>query len=778
MVLNMISGSLICAALAVMSPNSMVATVFMREQLGASRALVGLNLALWMAGVVLCLPGAWLFNRLRARRPTWVLLMVAGRFFLFVVAFAALLSDHSDWRYELVFVVIAANVACVILTSLTSPGWWAWMADLIPEAVRGHFFGRRYQMLLLATAAASVSASLLLERGPADRSLLFFVIFVIAATLSVVDPVLFWWVPEPARAPRLHTTFRETIALYARPMKDRAFAWLTWTTAFQTLLASMPLPFYVLYQRGETVHGEYVGCGISMQFLAFMQVLNLVTTALVAAQWGHLADRIGHRTVFILGNLSIFTTVPYFFMGPENYVWLLPLHLVISSVTSAGAPVAQQNLMMGIAPQAEREYYVSTFWAVVCGAGAIGPWIGGLLADAVPVTAIPLPHGQPASYLHLLLVIAYVGTLLNVFLMRRIPDVRAQALLPWFARLISGGLFRTAWNIGAIGGAVSPYRRVRALRGIRPSDGNVVLSEVSDALEDPDPSVRREALHALGRIGTPEAIELLMWYLHEPDRPTRMAAAEALGMTHSSDGTIPLIAALHDDDVNVRRSAADALANIADARTADTLLDLLETEQDAEVLVSVATALSRLREVRALRPMLRMALENSSRIARAHITVALGNLLGPPGQFYRLWRQERRLPGSASVELARRIRRRLRALRRRQTSSNPAAWASARALVVQACEDLDRFVECIQAARYDEAISALRRVSLGLIELRYDYRGDPDRALHFLAQRDPLEAERHGVVEYLSRIHHAGRSPEAHWDGLALLAAWAILQEK
>jgi MFS family permease len=776
MLLNIIGGMLICACLAVMSPNTMVATVFMREQLGASRTVVGLNFALWMAGVTLCLPGGWLFNSLRSRRPTWLVLMVTGRAFLFVVAAAAIISHHREWRHELAIVVLAANVACVSLTSLTSPGWWAWMADLIPESIRGHFFGRRYQMLLLSTAVSMVIAGLVLDRVPAPKSLLFFGIFLVAATLSIIDPILFWWVPEPARPTRPRTTFGEAISLYARPLKDKAFLTLTISAALQTLLYNMPLTFYVLYQRGETIGGQYVGCGASLQFLAFMYVLQQVSLAVVAALWGHLADRIGHRTVFILGNLSNFASVLFFVMGPGNYHWLLPLYLIVSSVMFAGSPVAQQNLMIGIAPQSEREYYVSTFWAVVCGAGAIGPWLGGVLADAVPITSIRLPHGQPLSYLHLQLILVYVGTLLNIPLAMRIPDIRAQALLPWFARMISGVLFRTAWNISAIDGAASPLRRVRALRNVGPSDGNVVLGDVSSALEDPDPGVRREALLALGRIGTPEAVELLMWYLHEPDRPTRMAAAEALGTTRSSDGTLPLLTALRNDDVNVRRAAADALANIADDRTADTLLDLLDTEQDAEVLVSAASGLSRLREFRALGRMVEMALHNPSRIVRAHITVALGDLLGRPGQFYRLWRRERRLPGSGSVEVARQLRRRTRSLHRLARMSNPSPHEHARALVLDIRNDLDVFVECIQAEEYGDAMSALRHVSLQFLRLRYDYRGDAEQALQFIMANDPSLTEFHWLIDHLAQTCRAGTAPEAYWDGLTLLAAWAIIQ--
>ncbi len=773
MATNVIGGALICMTMAVMSPSAMIGTVFMREQLQASRAQVGLNVALWTAAIVVALPGAYLFNRLRARRPTWVAFMVAGRAFLFVVAVAALASVRTEVRGLLVMVVIAANVACVSLTSFTSSAWWSWMADLIPESVRGRFFGRRHQINLMSTAVASVAASLVLERVDASSHVLYFIIFLVGATLSVIDPILFWWVPEPARPPRPQRTFRQTLATYFRPLRDRNFAALAWTQGINTFLVSMPLPFIVLYQRGERINGQYIGCGISLQFLAAMSVLGLVTTALVTTQWGRLADRIGHRTVYLLGRLWILTTVPYFFMGPDNYVWLLPLQLLIQSLVSAGVFVAMQNLMIGIAPQAEREYYVSIFWAVIAATGAVGPWLGGMLADALPVVAVTLPHGQPACYLHVMLTISFVGTLLSVPLMLKIPDVRAEPILPWFARMLSGGLFRTAWNIGAIAGAASPSRRMRALRSVRHNDGNVVLNDVAEALEDFSPRVRREALLALGRLGTPEAIELLIWYLHEPDRQTRKTSAEALGTAGSADGTLSLVAALNDDEGEVRRAAADALGHIADRRAADTLLSALNNEEDGEVLIGVASALSRLREFRAVHQMLAMALENRNRMVRSQIVVAMGDLMGPPGRFYRLWRAQQRLPGSASAKLARRLRRQVHASRRLRRRPLPSdRWRELKDAIGRA---LDRFVEASQSEAYADALSALGDVSFRFLELRYDYRGDEEHALEFITAVDPVLGQRYWLVDYLEKTARADRAPEAAWDGLHLLAAWAVL---
>ncbi len=772
MTLTIISGTLICMTLAVMSPLLMIATIFLREQLDASRTLVGLNLALWVGAIVMALPGAYLFNRLKARRPTWVRLMVIGRSFFLLVALAALLSAEPDRRPALVVLVIAANVACVSLTSLTSAGWWSWMADLIPESVRGRFFGRRYQINLIATALTVIAASLLLERVSAAPHRLYFLIFLAGAILGIVDPLLFLWVPEPMRRPRPKRSPWQIVATYLRPLRDRDFAWLVVTQGLHTFLATMPVPFFVLFQRGETVGSEQIGCDISLQFLAVMNVIALGTTALVAAQWGQLADRIGNRIVVILGRLWIFTTVAYFFMGPDNYVWLLPLQLFVQCLIASGEPVAVQNLMIAVAPEEEREYYISIFWAVVAAAGALGPWLGGMLADAVPVVHVTLPNGQPACYLHLMLIVCYVGTLINLPLMMKLPDARGEHVLPWFARLLSGALFRTAMNISQIAGAGAPTQRIKALRRIRHGDGNAVLPDIASALEDADPDVCREAILALGRLGTPEAIEMLLWEMHEPDPHRRSVSAVALGQSRSHQGAQTLVAALSDVDEHVRSSAIDALAKLGDRRAADILLDQIDDEQDSEVLMSAASALSRLHEFRSVRKLLAVALQNPNRGVRLHVVMALGDLLGPAGKFYALYRREQRSKAAAAEDLAHKLYRQARAwtrLRRKQMTRD-----QRNGLLARMEDQTAAYTAAMEASDPVAALNALVEVSLLLLEAQYGFQGDSESAMLFTSLIDPVLAEQHWIVRYLASTAESDAAPEAPWQALTLLAAWAL----
>lgn len=152
-------------------------------------------------------------------------------------------------------------------------------------------------------------------------------------------------------------------------------------------------------------------------------------------------------------------------------------------------------------------------------------------------------------------------------------------------------------------------------------------------LEERDPWVRERAALALGRIGDPASVELLLEALKDRYARVRQMAAFALGeiedqetlqaLGYRSDPRVvpALLAALRDESAMVRARAAEALGKIGDRRAVSALIDLLgaamgfnpfEPSQQAdprrrEYISLFLTALFRLRDPAALTPLLLVA---------------------------------------------------------------------------------------------------------------------------------------------------------------------------
>jgi HEAT repeat protein len=116
----------------------------------------------------------------------------------------------------------------------------------------------------------------------------------------------------------------------------------------------------------------------------------------------------------------------------------------------------------------------------------------------------------------------------------------------------------------ALGSGSAPARALSAsLLGLH---GDVPATpELTAAVADTDapPEVRRAAAEALGRIGAPQAGEVLSHVTAlETDPTLRRASAEALGRIGDPDCAPALVAGMAAADLGVRRACAEALAAI------------------------------------------------------------------------------------------------------------------------------------------------------------------------------------------------------------------------
>lgn len=111
--------------------------------------------------------------------------------------------------------------------------------------------------------------------------------------------------------------------------------------------------------------------------------------------------------------------------------------------------------------------------------------------------------------------------------------------------------------------------------------GPDTVAALVDALARPEPLVADEASHALAGLGS-EALPALLDALADPDTTRRSHAADALGLLADPESTLPLAAALDDPDSGVRLAALTALAQLPQGLTRDAIAGAARSD-DARV---------------------------------------------------------------------------------------------------------------------------------------------------------------------------------------------------
>lgn len=118
------------------------------------------------------------------------------------------------------------------------------------------------------------------------------------------------------------------------------------------------------------------------------------------------------------------------------------------------------------------------------------------------------------------------------------------------------------------------------------------------------PRVRRQAAEALGRLGSPRAVEPLIVALRDREPEVRGAVAFALGQLGDARAVEPLIGVVKNDPSGWRSKAAAGLAELGDLRAVEPLIAVLEDRGQAAVHGVVGWALGRLGDPRAVQPLI------------------------------------------------------------------------------------------------------------------------------------------------------------------------------
>ncbi len=126
------------------------------------------------------------------------------------------------------------------------------------------------------------------------------------------------------------------------------------------------------------------------------------------------------------------------------------------------------------------------------------------------------------------------------------------------------------------------------------------------ALGDEDSKVRANAVVALGRLNDRRAVTPLLALIAGSDPVMKYAAAGILGRLGDRRATAPLVGLLDDADILIRAAGAEALGSLGDPRAANPLARALEREWEDRTRMAMMIALVRLKDSRALEPLLQV----------------------------------------------------------------------------------------------------------------------------------------------------------------------------
>lgn len=341
---------------------------------GASNAQIGtLASATNVASALGLLPGARLEERIGRRKKIFMWCTgVLARVLLLALVLLPLLSTNSAIFLGLCGIVIVRS----FLNQLCYPAWSALVSDLVPERIRGRYFGSRNIAVSLAALVCTPFAGFLINTTGFPHG--YQLSFAIAVALGFVGTLLFHMVQDPGHRTPEGSVREAPVKMTAIFKEHRRFAIFTALAFIWHLSLQTAGPFFAVYQIQNL--------GANVAHIGILASVGAFTGIIGQRVWGAHNDRKGAVwVVCVTGFLIPVVPLAWAFIPSWGY---LPVIEAVSGFIWAGYWLANFNLLIMLSPEGSRSRFVAVHQSVIAVASFIGPVLGGILVSMISIKGL------------------------------------------------------------------------------------------------------------------------------------------------------------------------------------------------------------------------------------------------------------------------------------------------------------------------------------------------------------------------------------------------------
>ncbi len=337
-------------------------------------------------------------------------------------------------RFDVILGFLALVTVASALELMAGNAWTTWMADLIPETLRGRYFGYRHAVMAAVAIAVTLAGGLWLEWGRDRISEAWALsgILLVAALSGLASIILLRRQPD---IPRPHERQAPKLKeLILRPMQSIEFRRALHFFLVWNLAVGFSAAFFQVHMI-RVLSMSYVAIGL-------FQSIKPLVAMFIYRRWGLILDRFAVKSVLLLSG-GLITILPLLWLLPtEGQIGWLWVIATISGIGWTGFNLSAYIYPMQHSPRIGRSYFLA-FFSIVSGMGFVVAAIaGGLVVDYLGDWQV-IVGGRVYMAHHVLFVLTAFGRLAALGMLLRLPDVEAPGAMALITR-IGAGIWRTA----------------------------------------------------------------------------------------------------------------------------------------------------------------------------------------------------------------------------------------------------------------------------------------------------------------------------------------------
>jgi len=366
---NLWDGSLFGAALGFASFGTIL-PLFVSSMTN-SATLIGLVPAIHSAG--------WLFpqlftashvSRLREYKRTVLMMTIHERIPFLGFAIVALLLPFISHN-------VGLGLTFLLLTwqglggGVTANAWTSMISKIMPPDSRGTFFGLQAGLANLFISISAIGAGYILNYvdSPWDFAICFFVasIFFTLSWLALAAT------REPEDTEKIIPEEKTHFWVDAQKVlrSDRNFNWFL-SARILSQFATMGFSFYIIYALRE-FHMTEVVAGYLTATLTISQTVSNISM-------GWIGDRIGHRTMLIIGAAAAFFSAVLAWNATSIF-WFYPI-FILTGMANVSIWTIGMTMTVDFGTESERPIYIGLSQTLTAPATVLAPIIGGWIVDS------------------------------------------------------------------------------------------------------------------------------------------------------------------------------------------------------------------------------------------------------------------------------------------------------------------------------------------------------------------------------------------------------------
>lgn len=341
------------------------------RSLGVGDFLYGVLMAFPVMGGLFQVLAAYVLERTGHRKKLFLISGVMQRIVVIPIVLIAYIMPPGYKPLTIGFIMLMLLVSA-LGGSFNGVTFFSWMASIVPISIRGRFFSQRQLFFTITSLIGGLALGSLLDL--IGGSLGYIVVLVIATVFGLLDIACFIRIYDPPmdipdRNMSLFRVWKE--ALSHQNFRKYLMFWSVWTFA-----VNLSAPFF----------NDYMLNFLNMKYLQITLLASTVysiTTVLSVRRWGNLIDKYGNKPVMQICGLGV-VLVPFLWIFvTSDTIGMIAMINVLSGLFWCGVELTSNNMMIGLAPDKNRSFYIGSFSMVTAIMGSIVAYFtGGMLMEA------------------------------------------------------------------------------------------------------------------------------------------------------------------------------------------------------------------------------------------------------------------------------------------------------------------------------------------------------------------------------------------------------------